>query len=68
MQNLLSPIIGKFDSVVSKVLQPGINALSSSNNIVVVICLPTKHLGDLKNLLKCVRPFQIEWEFGRVGF
>ena len=36
--------------------------------IVVVICLPMKHLGDLKNLLKCVRPFQIEWEFGRVGF
>ena len=31
MQNLLSPIIGKFDSVVSKVLQTGINALSSSN-------------------------------------
>ena len=36
--------------------------------IVVVICLPTKHLGDLKNLLKCVRAFQIDWEFGSVGF
>ena len=36
--------------------------------IVVVICLPAKHLGDLKNLLKCVRAFQIEWEFGSVGF
>ena len=36
--------------------------------IVVVICLPTKHLGDLKNLLKCVPAFQIEWEFGSVGF
>ena len=31
MQNLLSPIIGKFDSVVTKVLKTGINALSSSN-------------------------------------
>ena len=31
MQNLLSPIIGKFDSVVTKVLKTGINALSFSN-------------------------------------
>ena len=36
--------------------------------IVVVICLPTKHLGDLKNILQCVRAFQIEWEFGSDGF
>ena len=35
--------------------------------IVVVIGLPTNHLGDLKNLL-CVLAFPIEWEFGRVGF
>ena len=35
---------------------------------VVGICLPTKHLEDLKNLLKCVRAFQIEWEFGNVVF
>lgn len=68
MQNLLSPIIGKFDSVVTKVLKTGINASSSSNIIVDVICLPTKHLGVLKNLLKCVRAFWIVWEFGSVGF
>ena len=47
MQNLLSPIIGKFDSVVTKVLKTGINASSSSNIIVDVICLPSKHLGAL---------------------
>ena len=33
-----------------------------------VICLPTEHLGVLKNLLKRVRAFQIELEFGSVGF
>ena len=27
-----------------------------------------EHLGILKNSLKCVRAFQIELEFGRVGF
>ena len=67
MQNLLSPIIGKFDSVVTKVLETGINALSSSN-CSCDLFIPTKHLGDLKNLLKCVRAFQIEWEFGSVHF
>ena len=33
-----------------------------------VICLPTKHLGDLKNLFKCVRAIKIKFEFGNVGF
>ena len=33
-----------------------------------VICLPTKHLGILKNSLKRVRAIQIESEFGSVGF
>ena len=33
-----------------------------------VICLPTKHLGVLMNLFKCVCAFQIKLEFGSVGF
>ena len=33
-----------------------------------VICLPTQHLGVLKNSLKRVRAFQIEFEFESVGF
>ena len=32
------------------------------------ICLLTEHLGVLKNSLKRVREFQIELEFGNVGF
>ena len=34
----------------------------------IVICLLTKHLGVLKYSLNCVRAFQIELEFGSVGF
>ena len=34
----------------------------------IAICLPTEHLGVLKNSLKRVRAFQIELEFGSVGF
>ena len=36
----------------------------------IVICnlLPYEHLGVLKNLLKRVRAFQIELEFGSAGF
>jgi len=34
----------------------------------IVICLRTKHLGVLENSLKRVRGFQIELEFGIVGF
>ena len=33
-----------------------------------VTCLPTKLLGVLKNSLKHVCAFQIELEFGSVGF
>ena len=33
-----------------------------------VICLPTEHLGVLKNLLKRVRALQTELELGNVGF
>ena len=33
-----------------------------------VICLPTKHLGVHMNSFKRVRTFQIELEFGNVGF
>ena len=33
-----------------------------------VICLPTEHLGVVKNSLKRVRAFQIELEFESVGF
>ena len=32
------------------------------------MCLPTEHLGVHKNSLNCVRAFQIELEFGSVGF
>ena len=38
------------------------------HHIVTVICLPTKHLGVIKNPFKRVRPFLIECEFGSVGF
>ena len=34
----------------------------------IVICLPTEHLKVHKNSLKRVRAFQIELEFGSVGF
>ena len=34
----------------------------------IVICLPTKHLGVLMNSFKRVRAFQIELEFGSVDF
>ena len=34
----------------------------------IVICLPTEHLKVHKNSLKHVRAFQIELEFGSVGF
>ena len=37
-------------------------------NIVDCFFLPKKHLGVLKNLFKRVRAFQIELEFGSVGF
>ena len=33
-----------------------------------VICLPTEHLGVVKNSLKHVRAFQIELRFENVGF
>ena len=36
--------------------------------IVIVICLPTEDSGVHENLLKRVRAFQIELEFGSVGF
>ena len=35
---------------------------------VIVICLPTEHLGVHENLLKRLPAFQIELEFGSVGF
>ena len=35
---------------------------------VMVICLPTKHLGVLMNSFKRVRAFKINFEFGSVGF
>ena len=34
----------------------------------IVICLPTKHLGVLMNSFKRVRVLQIELEFGSVVF
>ena len=34
----------------------------------IVICLPREHLRVVKNSLKCVCTFQIEVEFGSVGF
>lgn len=34
--------------------------------IVILICLSTEHIEILKNSLKCVRAFQIEFEFGSV--
>ena len=37
-------------------------------NTVYIFFLPKKHLGVLKNLFKRVRAFQIELEFGSVGF
>ena len=35
---------------------------------VIVICLPTKHLGVLMNSFKRVRALQIELEFGSFDF
>ena len=37
-------------------------------NTVYFFFLPKTHLGVLKNLFKRVRAFQIELEFGSVGF
>ena len=34
----------------------------------ILICLPTKHLGVLMNSFKRVRALQIELEFGSVDF
>ena len=34
----------------------------------IVICLPQEQLRVLRNSLKCVCTFQIELEFGSVGF
>ena len=34
----------------------------------IVICLPTKHLGVLKNSFSFVSAFQIELEYGSIGF
>ena len=44
----------------------GIKVCRKKNQI--VICLPTKHLGVLKNVFKCVSAFQIELECGSIGF
>ena len=35
---------------------------------VIVICLPTEHLGVHENSLKRLPAFQIELQFGSVGF
>ena len=35
---------------------------------IIVICLPTEHLGVQENSWKRVRAFQVELEFGSVGF
>ena len=40
----------------------------SSPSSVIVICLLPKHLGVLMNSFKRVHAFQIELEFGSVGF
>ena len=34
----------------------------------IVICLPTKHEGDLNNSIKCVCAFQIEWNLEMMLF
>ena len=44
------------------------NINNNNNKLYIVICFPTEHLGVHKNSLKCVRAFQIELEFGSVGF
>ena len=36
--------------------------------VIVIACLPTKHVGVHMNSFKRVRAFQIELEFGNVGF
>ena len=36
--------------------------------VIIVICLPTEHLGVFKNSLKRVHAFHIELEFGSAGF
>ena len=36
--------------------------------VIVIACLPTKHIGVHMNSFKRVRAFQIELEFGNVGF
>ena len=42
--------------------------LTKNEKSKIVFCLPTKQLGILMNSLKRVRAFQIELEFGSVGF
>ena len=38
------------------------------NCVIVVMCLPMEHLGVHENSLKRVCVFQIEFEFGSLGF
>ena len=42
--------------------------LTKNEKSKIAFCSPTKHLGVPMNSLKRVRAFQIELEFGNVGF
>ena len=46
----------------------GLYTSAAYTRVFTVICLPTKHLGDLKNFFKCVRAIKIKFECGNVGF
>ena len=60
------------------ILKPGLASREASHKLTfsktlvncnkIVICLPQEQLRVLRNSLKCVCAFQIELEFGRVGF
>ena len=52
-----------FPSWISTLALKTLNAI-----VIIVICLPTEHLGVHQNSLKLVRAFKIELEFASVGF
>ena len=51
-----------------QIFKTWINNSKHLKKMVIVICSATRQLGVLKNSLKRVRAFQIELEFGSVGF
>ena len=55
-------------TAIPQVFKMGIDNSKRFKKMVIVICSATKQLGVLENSLNRVRAFQIELEFGSVGF